>query len=118
MTRASYSLPPRRVTDIINHFKTFFMRKKNAFTVQDFKDWINTQLKEAPDNASDEFKKGLCAALEHVLTTCKWDIEFVYTYWTEQGLIEFQQAGCPKGENTKQQFVLGPSGQEYNRQYQ
>jgi hypothetical protein len=94
------------------------MRKKNAFPVQDFKTWVNTQLQQAPEIASDEFKKGLCMALEHVLKTCNYDVEFSYNYWTEQGLIEFQQAGSPTGENLKQQFVVGPSGQEYNRTYQ
>lgn len=95
------------------------MRKQNHFKVQDFKAWVNEQLKETSDEVTDEFKKGLCEALEQVLKQCHWDIEFTYNYWVERGLIEFQQAGSPStGTNTKQQFILGPSGQEYNRNYQ
>lgn len=95
------------------------MAKKHQFKVQDFKEWVNTQLKETTDSTNDEYKKGLCAALEHILSECGWDIEFTYNYWDQRGYIEWQQAGSPSGEpSIKQQYVLGPGGQEYNRNYQ
>jgi hypothetical protein len=90
--------------------------KKNGFTVQDFKDWVNTQLKRTDPEATDEYKKALCHALEHVLKACNHAVEFDYTYWKETGYLEWMKAGEPGGDQ-KQTFILGPSGQEYNRTY-
>lgn len=90
--------------------------KKSQFNVQAFKNWINIQLKRTDSEATEIYKKALCNALEHVLRECNHDIEFDYTYWKETGYMEWMKAGEPGGDQ-KQTYILGPSGQEYNRTY-
>jgi hypothetical protein len=90
--------------------------KKSQFKVQEFKDWVNLNLKRTDDEATDNFKKGLCEALEHVLRECNFDIEYDYNYWKETGYMQWMKAGEPQGDQ-KQMYILGPSGQEYNRTY-
>jgi len=91
---------------------------KLQFKVADFLAFVNTELKRTDASATDDYKKGLCTALEKVLKTCNWGVSFDYNYWKEKGYIEWQQAGSPSGsEEDKKQYLLGPTGQEYNRNY-
>lgn len=92
--------------------------KKHQFKVADFLAFVNPELKRTDESATDDYKKGLCTALEKVLKTCHWDISYTYNYWDEKGYIKWQQAGSPyQDESVKKKFMLGPSEQEFNRNY-
>lgn len=91
--------------------------KKAHYKVQTLKEWTNHELQRSDDQATDDFKKGLCTVLEKVLRDCNYDISYTYNYWDEKGYIEWQQAGSPTGNDQKKTYLLGPTGQEYNRHY-
>jgi hypothetical protein len=90
--------------------------KKSQFKVQELKEWANQKLKRTDDEATDAYKKGICDLLEYVLRQCNWDVEFDYNYWIETGYMQWMKDGEPQGDK-KQEYILGPSRQEYNRTY-
>lgn len=90
--------------------------KKNTFKVQEFKAYINDQLKRTDTYANDNFKAGLCIALEHILKQCNCYEGYNDNYWLEKGAEEWLRAGEPDFPE-KNQFIYGPTGQQYNRIY-
>ena len=91
--------------------------KKTQFKVEDFKALANELLKQQDAAATDAYKKGVCELLERVLRKCNREIEYDYTYWKESGYMQWMQDGEPEVADKKQKYILGPSGQEYNRTY-
>jgi hypothetical protein len=89
--------------------------KKN-FNVQQFKVWINQQLKRTDEFATDKFKSGLCIALEHVLQQTGQYKGYNDNYWQEKGFREWLAAGQPDFPE-KDRFIYGPTGQKFNRHY-
>lgn len=93
---------------------------RQTFSVDKFRKFVNDQLAK-PERHSDitgatyltqDEKRGLCSALEHVLHKTGNYAGFNYVYWLEHGFHEWEAAGEP-GFPEKQKF-LGP---EYDRYY-
>lgn len=91
-------------------------QQKNTFKVEEFKTWVNQQLKRTDDFANDEYKAGLCAALEHVLQNSNRYQGYNDNYWLQKGWQEWRNAGEPDFP-LKDQFIYGPTGQRFNRHY-
>jgi len=91
-------------------------RKKLTFKVDEFKSWINQQLKRTDDIATDEYKAGLCEAIEHVLQKSNRYEGYNDNYWLQKGWQEWREAGEPDFP-LKDKFICGPTGQKFNRQY-
>jgi hypothetical protein len=90
--------------------------KKQTFKIQEFKAWVNQQLKRTDKDADDRFKAGLCIALGHVLMRSGQYQGYNHNYWVEKGYEEWITAGQPDFPE-KNPCIYGPSGQMYNRCY-
>lgn len=87
---------------------------RKTFNVQQMKDWVNKQLARKDDTATDQYKEGLCEAIEHILMESNSYEGYTNNYWQEQGRDEWHAAGTPKYCD---EFIYGPSGQKFNRKY-
>lgn len=91
-------------------------KKKLTYKIDEFKQWVNAQLKRTDEFANDIFKSALCTELEHVLKNCNSYQGYNDNYWLQQGWNEWRAAGEPDFPE-KNKFIYGPSGQRFNRQY-
>lgn len=89
---------------------------RRTFNIQEFKEYINHQLKRTDSFANDSFKAGLCTALEHVLHNANSYKGYNQNYWIEKGCQEWQKNGEPDFPE-KDTYIYGPKNEKYNRLY-
>lgn len=91
------------------------MRRKKTSNVKEFHEWANKQLARTDAYATDEFKAGICTALEHVLHGSGNYKGYNNLYWLRQGCDEWEAAGRPDFPE-KDKYIDGNLG-KYARVY-
>ena len=99
------------------------MGKRKSFDVETFKDYVNIQLSRTDKHATEEFKSGLCIALEQVLHRTGNYKGFNDLYWLEIGWNEWRTIGNETEDwEKKKLFIYGTPdskyrGSKYARRY-
>jgi|ERR1035437_3652697 hypothetical protein len=89
------------------------MKKKATFEVDTFRRYVNDQLQRTDSEATDDFKNGMCLALERILHGSDCYRGFNYLYWLKGGCDEWTNAGQPDFPE-KDKFIYGEKGSKYN----
>ena len=91
------------------------MKGRKTFDVTKFKTYVNTQLARTDAYATEEFKGGLCIALEEVLQRTDNYKGYNYLYWNEIGWQLWRTEG-KETENwdEKKKYIYGEKGSKYN----
>lgn len=91
-------------------------KPKKTFKVDDFKAYVNDQLTRTDEFAlsNENFKGGLCNALEHILHRSNSYKGFNNLYWMEGGCAEWEANGKVETWPEKDKYILGEKGSKYN----
>lgn len=98
-------------------------RKKKTFEVEKFKEYVNIQLARTDEYATEEFKSGLCIALQEVLHRTGNYNGFNDLYWLETGFNEWRTIGKETEDwEEKKKYIYGSPcskyrGSKYARRY-
>ena len=84
--------------------------QRKTFSVEVFKEYVNNVL--AVNHLSQEFKRGLTLAVEHVLMASGNYKGFKHNYWESEGFKKWQESGKP--DFPEKSAFIGP---EYDRTY-
>ncbi len=91
------------------------MAKAKTFNVQKFKEYVNEQLARTDKEATEAFKQGLCAALEHVLHKTNNYNGLGNLYWIEKGCDEWRTIGKETEVwAEKKLFIYGTPDSKYH----
>ena len=99
------------------------MSKRKTIGVEEFKTFVNEQLKRTDEHAMrGNFKSALCVALGEVLHKSGNYNGFTYLYWDEVGYKDWRANGETEVWEEKKLYVLGSAntkyrGDEYARRY-
>lgn len=91
------------------------MKGRKTFDVTKFKTYVNTQLARTDAYATEEFKGGLCIALEEVLQRTGNYNGFQYLYWEEIGWEEWRSSGNETEDwEEKKKYIYGTADSKYH----
>ena len=98
-------------------------KSKKTFDVVTFKDYVNKQLSRTDEYATEDFKSGLCVALQEALHRTGNYNGFNDLYWLEIGWNEWRTIGNETEDwEKKKVFIYGTPdskyrGSKYARRY-
>jgi hypothetical protein len=87
---------------------------RKTFDVDSFKNYVNEQLKRNDGFATEDFKAGLCTALEHVLHNANTYQGYNDLYWLEQGASDWVVDGKTEIWEEKKLYIYGPAESKYH----
>ena len=91
------------------------MGKRKSFDVETFKDYVNKQLSRTDEHATEDFKSGLCVALEQVLHRTGNYKGFNDLYWLEIGWNEWRTIGNQTEDwEEKKKYIYGTADSKYH----
>lgn len=98
-------------------------RSKKTFDVETFKSYVNKQLSRTDEYATEDFKSGLCVALQEILHRTGNYNGFNDLYWLEIGWDEWRTIGNETEDwEEKKKYIYGTAdskyrGCQYSRRY-
>ena len=90
-------------------------RNKKTFDVVTFKEYVNNQLARTDEYATEDFKSGLCIALQEVLFRTGNYNGYNDLYWNEIGWQEWRTIGKETEDwEEKKLFIYGTPDSKYH----
>jgi hypothetical protein len=91
------------------------MAKRKTCEVKSLLEFANKQLARKDDEATKEFKSGVCLMIERALHDTGNYHGFNYNEWVNGGCDRWQRDGCP--EEGKDAYLYSEHGGEFDRVY-